>query len=220
MAEDERELAYYHAIEDLFAALRGVPHLLSPKDFQLMRLWWREEVPLGAVRTGITEVFARRRERGQDEPVVSLGYCRHAVRRHARRMAEMRVGAQRDETLLSPARFAESLHNLAQKLAAAAARARSTHPAVAAVVERIMREVEECAALPPGELEAHLFALESALLGACLEAVDPRTRAAIERRARAEASAVNSQAEERAFRALRDRLLRERFALPRLELEP
>lgn len=220
MADDERELAYYRAIEDLFATLRGVPHLLSPKDFQLMRTWWRDEVPLQAVAAGVTEVFARRRERGDGEPVVSLGYCRHAVRSHARRLAEMRVGEQREEPPDTRAGVADSLRNLTSKLTEAADRTRSARPAVAAVLERFVPQVENAATLPVRNLEEHLFALESALLGVCLGALDEKTRTDIERKARAEVAAATREAEERAFRALRDRLLRDLLGLPRLELEP
>ncbi|MEJ2582841.1 MAG: hypothetical protein P8127_14590 [Acidobacteriota bacterium] len=90
--DDTREIAYYREIEDYFATLRGVPHVLSPKDFQLLREWWRDEIPLPAVRAALAEVFARRRDRGEPDPVVSLSYCRHAVKAHARRAAEMHVG--------------------------------------------------------------------------------------------------------------------------------
>jgi len=51
-SDDELELEYYRAVEDLFATLRGVPHVISPKDFQLLREWWRDEVPLVAVDEG------------------------------------------------------------------------------------------------------------------------------------------------------------------------
>lgn len=222
MAEDERELGFYRAIEDLFAALRGVPHVLSPKDFQLMRQWWREEVPLAAVRTGVTEVFARRRERGGDEPVVSLSYCRHAVRRHARRLAEMQVGAPRDQLPEKPADTADALRSLSEKLKRAADHVRSAEPAAAAVLERMVPEVEAAVVLPLRNLEEHLFALESTLLGACLEAIDEKTRNHLEHRARAEAEAAAAapDARDRAFRALRDRLLRDHLGLPRLELAP
>jgi hypothetical protein len=220
MADDERELAYYRSIEDLFATLRGVPHVLSPRDFQLMRAWWRDDVPLQAVATGVTEVFARRRERGDDEPVVSLGYCRHAVRSHARRLAEMRVGEQREARPETGAGVAESLENLTSKLTEAADRTRSARPAVAAVLERFVPQVQNSATLPVRDLEEHLFALESALLGACLGALDEKTIIDIERRTRAEVAAATPEAEERAFRALRDRLLRDLLGLPRLELEP
>lgn len=220
MVEDDRELAYYRAVEDLFAALRGVPHLLSPKDFQLLRTWWREEVPLSAVRTGITEVVARRRERGDDEPVVSLSYCRHAIRKHARRLGQMQVGAPQEVVSPSAVETADAVSDLARKLTQAAAGLRPERPAVAAAVDRIVSEVEAAAELPRQGLEEHLFALESALLGNCLEAIDEETRGALEKRARAEAdaSAATPEARERTYRALRDRMLRDLLALPRLEL--
>ena len=42
MGTSEDELRYYRTVEDLFATLRGVPHVLSPRDFQLLRTWWRD----------------------------------------------------------------------------------------------------------------------------------------------------------------------------------
>ena len=219
-AEDERELEYYRAIEDFFATLRGVPHVISPKDFQLLRDWWRDEVPLSAIRAGITEVFARRRERGDEDPVVSLSYCRHAVRKHARHAAEMRVGATEDNAFHS-LDSRPALEALAHDLAAAATKQRSQRPHVAEVIDRIAATVETASEIPAAALEEHLFALESALLATCLDALDENERQSIERRAReeAEATAATPEASERTFRALRDRLLREELALPRLELE-
>jgi hypothetical protein len=219
-AEDEREQEYYRAVEDLFAALRGVPHIISPKDFQLLREWWRDEIPLSAVRAGITEVFARHRERGETDPVVSLSYCRHAVRKHARRAAEMQVGASDDAAPISPDPRA-AIESLAKGLTAAAARLRSEKPRIADTVDSIAAIVEAGSELPIVALEEHLFALESALLAACLDALDERDRRSIEKQARKEAEATTAtpEARERAFRALRDRLLRSELGLPRLELE-
>jgi len=57
------ELAYYRAVEDLFARLRGTQFIFSPKDFALLRRWWGEQVPLAAVAAGIAEVFERRQGR-------------------------------------------------------------------------------------------------------------------------------------------------------------
>jgi DNA-binding transcriptional ArsR family regulator len=217
--EDDRELAYYRAIEDLFATLRGVPHVISPKDFQLLREWWRDEVPLAAARAGITEVFARRRERSEVDPVVSLSYCRHAVRKQAQRFAEMRVGASDDTSPLPDPR--PGLEALAADLNAAAARSRSDKPRIADIIESIAAAVETAFDLPVSVLEEHLFALESALLANCLEALDGSSRRALEKRARneAESTAATPEARERTFRALRDRLLRNDLELPRLELD-
>ena len=221
MAEDDRELAYYRAVEDLFAALRGVPHLLSPKDFQLLRTWWREEIPLSAIRAGITEVFARRRERGELEHVVSLSYCRHAVKAQAKRSAEMHVGAAADSTASSPADLASALDRLGSLLAASSKRVRDEKPLVAEAIDRIATEVGAAVDLPEAAVEQHLFALESALLGNCLDALDERSRSALEAEARAEAqaSSASPEARDRAFLALRDRGLRKLLDLPRLELE-
>jgi hypothetical protein len=218
-AEDEKELEYYRAIEDLFATLRGVPHIISPKDFQLLREWWREEVPLAAVRAGITEVFARRRERGDVDPVVSLSYCRHAVRKHAQRVAEMQVGAPDDGTS-PPPDPKPALEALAADLNAVATRSRPEKPRIADIIGNIATAVEAAFELPVSVLEEHLFALESALLANCLEALDEPSRQSLEKRARheAESTAATPEARERTFRALRDRLLRSDLELPRLEL--
>jgi hypothetical protein len=217
--EDPAELAYYREVEDLFAALRGVPHVLSPKDFQLMRSWWRDEVPMSAIRTGVTEVFARRLERGDREPVVSLSYCRHAVAEHARRLAEMRVGetaSSRHDTLS----VAESIERLTGRLAAAADATRPSRPRVAEVIDRIRLEVDAATMVDSAFVEEHLFALESTLLADCLEALDDDDRRRLETRARADAEAMTltPEARDRTFRALRDRLLRTLLDLPRLEL--
>ena len=224
MAEDERdakEIDYYREVEDIFATLRGVPHMLSPKDFQLMRKWWRDGIPLMAVRAGVTEVLAKRQERGDSEPVVSLSYCRHAVAAHARRLAEMRVGALDEDSATSSAEAASAMRALAGRLAEAADRQRSQRPTIAGIVDGIAREIESTAELPTDRLEKHLFALETALLTNCRKALDESSLSEIEERARqrAAATAANPDAEERAFRALRDKMLRELLALPRLELE-
>jgi hypothetical protein len=219
-AEDEKELEYYRAVEDLFATLRGVPHVISPKDFQLLREWWRDEVPLTALRAGITEVFARRRERGEIDPVVSLSYCRHAVRKHAQRLAEMQVGAPEDGSSAAPDPK-PALEALAAGLEAVAVQSRSERPRIANIIESIAAAVEAAAELPPSALEEHLFALESALLANCLEALDEPDRRSLEQRAQheAEATATTPEARDRTFRALRDRLLRSDLGLPRLELD-
>ncbi|HSO23558.1 MAG TPA: hypothetical protein VLT81_11645 [Chondromyces sp.] len=221
MTDDELEIAYFREIEDLFAALRGVPHILSPKDFHLMRSWWDDGIPLSAVRTGVAEVFAHRRERGDDGPVVSLTYCRHAVRKHAKRLAEMRVGAA-DPSPESRADTDAALGSLAQRLADCAATARPERPRVAAVIESIAAELRADLELTRARLEEHLFALESSLLANCLEALADDEREHLEQRARTEAEAIAAEPEarERTFKALRDRLVRELVGLPRLELEP
>ena len=220
MTEDDRELEYYRAVEDLFATLRGMPHTLSPKDFSLLREWWRDGIPLVAVQAGMTEVVARRREQGEAEPVVSLSYYRHAVRRHAKHAAEMAVGATEVSTE-TPPDLDEARQSVVRKLRAAAASNRVARPNVSDALDRVAGMIEDTADLPPAFLGEHLFALESTLLANCLDALDEDERSRLEGRAEKEADAVTAtpDARERTFRAFRDRGLRDLLGIPRLELD-
>ena len=220
-AEDDREIFYYRTVEDIFATLRGVPHMLSPKDFQLLRTWWREEIPLAAVRAGATEVFARRRERGEIDPVVSLSYCRHAVKAHARRIADMQVGEHDAEGEAPILDTASVVASIAAALRNAGEQQRQKSPRVAEAITGIALAVEASAELPQASIEEHLFGLESALLANCLAALDEGDLSELETRARTEAEKTSAtpEARERTFRALRDRMLRRLLDLPRLELD-
>jgi len=216
VASDEAD--YCHSVEDFFAALRGRPHTLSPNDVHLLRTWWREGVPLAAVTAGISEVVARRRERGEEEPVSSLVYCRHAVRRQAKELAELRAGS---DTGPAPVAATDpALADLGARLDEAAARIEPAHAAVATAVATVTGRVRDLAGLPATAVDEQLYALEEALLEACLRALPAAEVAALEERARsaAAASGATEEARERTFRAHRDRDLRELLGLPRLEL--
>ena len=221
IGDDSPELEYYRSVEDLFSAFRGVPHVLSPKDFQLLRSWWQDEVPLSAVRTGVAEVFARRRDRGEAEPVVSLSYCRHAVAAQAQRLAEMRIGTH-DGGEAEEADVSAAIRKLAGRLNRSAKAAGSDRPRAAAAIDRIGNEVLAAADLESPVLEEYLYALEATLLIDCLDALENDDRLRLEERARTEAEslAASPEAQDRTFRALRDRLLREVLELPRLEIDP
>jgi len=219
--DSEPELAYYRAIEDLFATLRGVPHVLSPKDFQLMRGWWRDRVPLSAVTAGITEVFARRRDRDEPDPVVSLTYCRHAVQRAAKTFSQMHVGE--GEPLTEPGpdpTVAEALQRLASGLRRTASNIRESMPRASTVVSGVADQLARVPEMPAGLLEEHLYGLESAMLASCWQSLPEEERRVIEVAAAAAAEAVDSDdgARERTRRAVRDRELRLLLDLPRLEL--
>jgi hypothetical protein len=168
----------------------------------------------------MTEVVARRREQGESEPVVSLSYYRHAVKRHAKHAAEMAVGASEVETV-APPDLDEARRSLVGKLRAAAASNRSARPQVSDALDRIAGMIEDAADLPPASLGEHLFALESTLLANCLEALDENERSQLEVRAEKEAAAVTAtpEARTRTFRAFRDRGLRDLLGIPRLELD-
>ena len=217
---EPRELAYYRAVEAYFAAQRGVPHLLSPKDFQLLRTWWREGVPLEAVRSGISEAIARRRDRGEAVQVCSLRYCRHAVRQHARRLAELRAGESRCDDPRASRRRRQAVDDIAQTLRSQAATHREVTPRVGPLLETFADQVAAVADQPEELWDEHLFTLEGTLLAACLEALPEDVRHRLEQRSRelAAASGAGGEAFERTRDAMRDRELRRELGLPRLEL--
>jgi len=222
VTDREREIEYYRQVEDFFAGLRGVPHVLSPRDFQLLREWWRDGVPLAAVLGGIAEVFEKKRERNDPDPVVSLTYCRHAVARHARALAEARTGRHAPSAEAPPGTppgealeaIAEALEAAARETGAAAARR-----ALSGAVDRLRRTA------PRAENEAEaadiLASVETWLLAALREALPSEEREALEEEARALArrSGARGEAFDRTVRAAEDRALRRRFRLPRLEIE-
>ena len=219
MEGEDRELAYYRSVEDLFSSLRGAPHVLSPRDFQLLRSWWRDGVPLAAVAAALNEVFARARERDEDDPVASLSYCRHAVKRHAKRIAEMHVGGSTGGT--DPEDEADGLRRLGSLLRATAAELADRRPTVADVLSGIVQQLVQMAdEMPAAMLDEQLYALESAMLHACWRALHADDRRDIDDRIETAvaASATSEEARGRSVRALRDRELRLLLGLPRLEI--
>ena len=224
MTNREAEIAYYRQIEDYFASLRGVPHVLSPKDFELLRQWWRDEVPLAAVLSGIAETFERKRERGDADPVVSLTYCRHAVARHAKALAEAHAGRHADgpplESAPPPREAVEAIIATLQERARDIA---SQSPAVAGLLDQAAGRLRTAANATRSEAEIAdlLAAVETWLLEALRTALPEPDAAEIERSAEALAlrSGARGEAFERTVRAAIDREIRRRFRLPRLELE-
>jgi hypothetical protein len=218
--DDTPELDFYRSVEDLFATLRGVPHVLSPKDFQLMRSWWNEGVPMAAVAGGITEVFARRRERGDDDPVVSLSYCRHAVKKHAKRLAEMHVGESPEAPQTEPVAVEHRLRALASELESASDDAADDFPAAAAAVRQIAGQLGRFEQMPLATLEDSLFSLEAVMLDSVWRSLTGEQRRDFEEvmDQAVAASGADGDAAERTRRAIRDRELRRRLRLPRLEI--
>ena len=219
MDEENPEIAYYRRVEDLFSALRGTPHILTPSDFQLMRSWWRDDIPFAAVAAGLNEVFARNRDRNDADPVVSLSYCRHAVKIHAKRIANMRVGERAGDAESPSAK--DAIGVLSAALAAVEQKHQGTRPAVAAVLRRTAEQVTAAVdELPPDLLDEQLYNLESAMMIGCWEAIENAERGSIEKRIAGSlaSSTTSHEARRRSERALRDRELRLMLDLPRLEL--
>jgi hypothetical protein len=215
-APDQDEVTYYRAVEDHFAALRGTPFLFSPKDFALLRGWYKGGVPLAAVLAGIGEAWERRRERDGD-PISSLSYCRHAVTRHARRLLAAHVGTPQGGGGIDTA---GALHALAERVADAGARWLDV-PSVAAVLADLERAL---ASLPadsdPSALDEALAGLEVVTLDALLGSLPAEQRDAIAAAVDAELVGLDLAADAyaRTRRALLAKALRRVVGLPRLEV--
>ncbi|HPW56848.1 MAG: hypothetical protein KA072_07245 [Thermoanaerobaculaceae bacterium] len=210
------ELTYYRTVEDAFAVLRGTVFIFKPKDFALLQGWWRAGVPLAAVMAGLAEVFDRARQRGADPPS-SLAYCRHAVNRHAKRLATAHVGggAAAPEVEVGPA-----LARLAQAVTLTADRWQASAP-VAGVLESLARAIEGIpAGAPPAAVEATLEKLETGALEALFAALPDGDREAVLADVDEQPldPALTPEVAARSRRALQVRAVRERIGLPRLEL--
>ncbi len=223
MDGDDREIQYYRTVEDFFSGLRGVPHVLSPKDFQLLRQWWRDGVPLSAVLAGITEVFEKKRARGDEDPVTSLSYCRHAVHRHAKAVAAARVGATLPGPVPDAGLVAGRLRKLASEFRTLAAGQEEGRPAVARVLSEAAGTLEASAGedMEADRVEELLMALETRIMEGLHRALPGEELAALEEEARAaaDASGATGEARERTRRAALDRRIRTLLGLPRMELE-
>lgn len=214
--EDGEGLAYYRAIEDAFAALRGTICVFVPKDYWLAQEWCRAGVPLAAVMAGVAEVFSKAQERGADPPS-SLSYCRHAVRRHARRLATAHVGGPADAIEVAVGPALERLAAVIREVASAW----SEQPAVVGVLDRLATAVEGVpSSAPPAAVEVTLERLEEGAIEAMFKSMSAQDREEVMRVVEnvPVSGELSPEVVERSRRAVQARAVRERIGLPRLEL--
>jgi len=216
VTDTDPEIEFLRAVEDLFATLRGVPHLLSPKDVHLARTWFSDGTPLSAVTSGVTEVIEKRRATDEGDPVVSLNYCRHAVKRHAKRIGELQAGTH------TPAQVHIDTDRLIRDLAVDLKNAaeRISFQETAEAVAHFVTPVEELQGSAPVVVDEQLFALETALLEACIRTLPPEVMAGITQSAadKTTPSGTGTAALRRMQQAIIDQEIRRLLGLPRLEL--
>jgi len=193
---------YFVEIEGHFAQRRGTPFILTPKDWLLMKSWRDDGVPLPVVIEAIDSVFERNETSGRRKVISSLHYCRHAVKEMWNERRELYAGAHDVVPEADPLAL---LEELAAQVAASPA---------AAFADRIRALAAE-KSVPA--IEARLMELEGELIEAVIAAA-PSEAAAIRSEIAAALAGMDGKLRERTEKANLLRLVRERFALPRLSL--
>lgn len=199
--------AYFQEIEAQFALRRGTPFILSAKDWALMKSWHDEGVPLPVVIEAIDSVFERNETSGRRKTISSLSYCRHAIKDLWSERKTLYVGGAEVVPESSPEvaldALASELERGSAAVAAFAARVRTL------AAERSVPRIEEKLL----ELEGEMLDAVTAGSPEILEQLREEIRASLGDTSRLDA-ATRSRTEQANLR----RLIRERFAIPRLSL--
>lgn len=185
--------AYFLEIEAHFAQRRGTPFILSAKDWALMRKWAEESIPLAVVIEAIDGVFEKNETSGRRKIISSLSYCRHAVKELWDARRDLYVGGSEVTPEVSPGARLESLAGQLREPFASRVRELVKEQSVPRIEQRLMDiEHEMIEALVTDEIRAEVALLDTSKLDA----------------------KIRARTEEANLR----RLVRERFALPRLSL--
>jgi hypothetical protein len=186
---------YFLEIEAHFAQRRGTPFVLNAKDWVLMKSWSDAGIPLPVVIEAIDSVFDK--QEAKSRKVNGLAYCKHAVKELWDERRELLIGGQEnapeEEVVPRLAALAEVLQLLAPEFAIRV-RELAAEKSVPRIEERLM------------ELEHEL-----------IESLLPRA-GELRAEARTLASGADEKTRVRTEEAHLRRLVRERFALPRLTL--
>jgi len=212
---------YFQAIEEHFARLRGRPLVLSARDVALVDRWWSARVPLRIVLESLDGVFARRA--GSGGPVLSLGYCRHAVEEAFRAWREGQLGAAPTDEVHAPdAARREAAALLTDQAAALEGDGGGPRQAAARALRALAGRLEGPAPVPLDRAEAELARIEDALIAALMEALPPGHRERLETEVVASLAPLRARLTGHALRTTREARIRaavrEREKLPRLTL--
>ncbi|HEX8407328.1 MAG TPA: hypothetical protein VF883_00565 [Thermoanaerobaculia bacterium] len=188
---------YFLEIESHFVQRRGTPFpILGPKDWELMKKWSEDGVPLPVVLEAIDSVFDKREAKGKK--VNSLTYCKHAVKEMWDERKELQVGAEGLSPEESPQARLDALATVLESTPAADYAPR-------------VRELAKEQTLP--RIEDALMELETLLIEELLLRA-PHLR----EEATALAAGADEKSRARSMDAHLRRLVREEFAIPRLTI--
>ena len=196
--------SYFTDIEAHFAARRQTPFILSAKDWALMKKWHEEGIPLPIVIEAIDSVFEKNETSGRRKVISSLSYCRHAVKELWQERRDLYVGGAETTPETGPELMLEIL---ASQL--------SRYPEIAERVRALAREQS----VP--RIEEHLMEIERELIDRIFRELPDSEAAALRGEiasAVGDTSRLDEKTRARTEEANLRRIVREKFALPRLTL--
>ena len=211
MTEPAAEQDYYLEIEAHFAARRGTPFILSPKDWMLMKKWKGNDIPLPVIIEAIDQVFARNEESGRKKVISSLHYCRHAVKEIWEERRQLHVGQEDMVPEEDPGQALEIV---------AAAIEKSLLPMeLSAALSAEVRALAALRSVP--KIEERLIEMEQELFARLLTELSAEERSALQTaisKSLGDPTNLDEKTRRRTEDANQRRQLRERFELPRLTL--
>jgi hypothetical protein len=201
---------FFLEIEGHFAMRRRTPFILSAKDWALMKKWRDEGIPLPVVLEAIDQVFEKNEASGRRKVISSLSYCRHAVKEMWEERKELYVGGQAG----SPEEQAgPMLEALALRLEQA-----EIPRDIAADFAASVRALAAEKTVP--RIEEQLIEAEHAMITRLLDAFPAQAEEIRKEVARAvgDPAKIDEKTRARTEEANLRRVVRDRFALPRLTL--
>lgn len=206
--------AFVEAIEATMRARRGKEHVLSPRDFTLVRGWHEAGVPLATVLVAIDAAFER------DPATSSLALCRRRVEELAAGATPGRGGPPRETERANLPEVAERLDALRERLEQLPGRA-------AALPLAELSEVSDLVAVASRPnwdyLRERLRRIDFLVAGAAVEALSPAETAALRGEAARATERHRGKVDGRALEEAAERLLRQRaretLRLPRVSID-
>jgi hypothetical protein len=209
------EAEYYQTVEEYFVSLRGDPLMLSNTDWNLVRSWRLQGLPLRIVLRGVRDALdAHAHGWSRDRKVKSLAYCKAAVDTAGERWRRaLALGGDEGQDA------AEALRGFARDLGAARDLGPRGRAQAAAIAGELLQRVEA------GSLDAvtaWLSERETRLLAAIQEDLGPERVRALEAEVDAGLERWRSRMPAQVIETLRRESLARRVleahGLPRLSL--
>jgi len=213
---------YYEEVESYFVARRGSPLFITPSEWDLVRRWEQQGIPLSVVKEGIDRVFERPKTLLKPR---RLGYCRQTVEAAFRRFRESSLGGRAGGTAQDDSSASAHLTEVSSRLQDLAAAWSETKSELSLLLERTaaaVRSLSERAEEAPGEVERELTALDGKLVVESEAVLGDAIREELRREAESSLESYRERMPEKIYRAALEsgyrRRLRRKLGLPTLSL--